>query len=82
MKGKFLQKYDLLLFRNCLDEFEQKLPKDELEIFVQVFRSVNIEKYFIQLVRFFKEHNLIQDNFHIDIKRLIQYKHINMWKKL
>lgn len=38
--------------------FQQKLTKYELEVrfkFIQVFHSVNIETYFIQLVQFFKD---------------------------
>ncbi len=45
--------------------FQTKLTKDQLEVrlkFIQVFSS---EKYFIQLVQLFKEHDLIQDNYKI-----------------
>lgn len=48
--------------------FQTKLTKDQLEVrlkFIQVFSSVNIKKYFIQLVHFFKVHDLIKDNYKI-----------------
>jgi hypothetical protein len=51
--------------------FQQKFPKDELEVrvkFIQVFHSIsvnNIKKYFIQLVQLFKDHDLIEDNYKI-----------------